>query len=222
MWLRSDCHLIFQLHHLEPTNRDLLEVWMISFVPWISNWASNYKLYWLISDPTESRKPLLPEKLLTNFTRNLSPFHSGRLACFYWQGRTKESNWNIGMDLWQDMTYVLIYEILCLYLTERHHGKTWHIMRKYYIDIYPCMNIEHEVIIWKLSMSLQCCDSVLGVWWILFFQYCSESRWPGLNKYFKRDHQCFCSEKPGNVEIDCKIKFKTFSSSNKDIERMFF
>ena len=29
---------------------------MISFVPWISNWASNYKLYWLISDPTEPRK----------------------------------------------------------------------------------------------------------------------------------------------------------------------
>ena len=90
---------------------------MISFVPWISNWASNYKLYWLISDPTEPRKPLLPEKLLTNFTRKLSPFHSGRLACFYWQGRTKESNWNIGMDLWHDMTYVLIYEILCLFLT---------------------------------------------------------------------------------------------------------
>ena len=31
----------------------------------------------------------------------------------------------------------------------------------------------------------------------------------------------FLQREAGNVEIDCKIKFKTFSSSNKDTERMF-
>ena len=181
---------------------------MISFVPWISNWASNYKLYWLISDPREPRK-IVDKLYKKGCDENSVLCHGGRLAYFYWQGRSWEPNWNTER--------LALVKISLLTLSDS--VRQWHDISRYLISLQETLHW-HWLLV-KAVCVRECCDFVIGEWWILFFQYCSESRWPGLNKYFKRDHQCFCSEKPGNVEIDCKIKFKTFSSSNKDIERMF-